>query len=202
MKKLKKVELTFKEGGLAVFAVSLVSDPAIQENFMKFSKEEEVKIFKMSEDEQRIVTGAVLIPNKMIYRNAQSMGEECMVYFSEDTVKKAAYNYLMSSNNNNVTLEHSEKSDDVRMLESWVISDEDNDKAYSLGFTKEQAPKGTWFASYYINDDDTWENVKNGTFNGFSVEVEAMMASAQLSIQTPSREDCLNKIKELTNKRK
>ena len=48
-----------------VFAVSLVEKPAIEENFIALSEHEiELKAI----DEQRIVLGAALIPNKRIFR--------------------------------------------------------------------------------------------------------------------------------------
>jgi hypothetical protein len=41
------------------------------------------------------------------------------------------------------------------------------DKSNLYGFS---LPKGTWFGIFKINDDETWKKVKDGTFNGFSIE--------------------------------
>ena len=34
----------------------------------------------------------------------------------------------------------------------------------------EDLPDGTWFGSMYVENEDAWAEVKNGTFRGFSVE--------------------------------
>ena len=40
------------------------------------------------------------------------------------------------------------------------------DKSKSLGFN---VPSGTWMASYKINDVGTWNKIKEGDLNGFSI---------------------------------
>ena len=34
----------------------------------------------------------------------------------------------------------------------------------------EDAPDGSWFGSMKVDNDEIWEQVKNGEFRGFSVE--------------------------------
>ena len=38
----------------------------------------------------------------------------------------------------------------------------------------EDYPDGTWFGVFWIEDTDEWENIKNGTFKGFSVEINVI----------------------------
>jgi hypothetical protein len=40
------------------------------------------------------------------------------------------------------------------------------DKSTALGF---DVPKGTWMVSYKINNKETWQKIKNGELNGFSI---------------------------------
>jgi hypothetical protein len=40
------------------------------------------------------------------------------------------------------------------------------DKSTSLGFN---VPEGTWMTSYKINDKETWQKIKNGDLNGYSI---------------------------------
>ena len=47
-----------------VFAISLVSDPAIEKDFIMLSKEVKLSIDK----EKRLVTGAILVPDLPILR--------------------------------------------------------------------------------------------------------------------------------------
>jgi hypothetical protein len=53
----------------------------------------------------------------------------------------------------------------VFMFESFLI---DDTKPTPKGFDK--APNGSWFVSYKVDNDEVWAQVKDGTFNGFSVE--------------------------------
>jgi hypothetical protein len=71
--------------------------------------------------------------------------------------------------------EHSNKKfNDIVMVESWIV-ETDNDKAYSLGFTKEQIPMGSWMAAFKILENEEgnliWKDyIKNGKEKGASVE--------------------------------
>jgi hypothetical protein len=40
------------------------------------------------------------------------------------------------------------------------------DKSTAMGFN---LPRGTWMASYKINDEETWQKIKNGELNGYSI---------------------------------
>ena len=55
----------------------------------------------------------------------------------------------------------------VTMFESF-ISDKSRGIAPMKGF--EDAPEGSWFGSMYVENKKIWDEVKNGTFNGFSIE--------------------------------
>ena len=52
------------------------------------------------------------------------------------------------------------------LLESWIVSDPENDKSNSLGFN---VPKDSWMVSYKINNAETWQKIKSGELSGFSV---------------------------------
>ena len=152
--------------------ISLVKSPAIEVDFLKFKQEKELK-FNINEDKQ-VVTGAVLIPNKNYYRSAdyfQSENNEAgYVFFTKDTVRNLGIDWLKNGQNS-INLEHKDdlQPNDMDLVESWFIEN-DTDKAYSLGFSKEQVPVGSWMMSQHVNNNDLWQEVKKGTFNGFSLQ--------------------------------
>lgn len=152
----------------SVNKISLVKTPAIQKDFVALSKEEPIK-HNFTVDEKQIVTGPALIPDKLIYRKAESLpdNEDGYIKFSKETIEKASQLYLSSSNNNNVNIEHTTDVDNVKMIESWLVSDIKNDKVNSLGI---DVPEGTWMVSYKVNDDAIWSDIKSGNINGFSIE--------------------------------
>lgn len=142
--------------------ISLVHDPAIESLFLLFSKEK--KTFCFSSDEKQILTGAVLIPEMRIYR--RDGDDEYNVYFSADTVRTLSQQFLANEKNHSFTLEHGEKTEDVCLVESWIVEDSEKDKSAALGL---DLPVGSWVMSVKINSQELWNEIKEGKFRGFSI---------------------------------
>jgi len=164
---MKIVELIIDEKDITsgIDAVSVVRSPAIEENFIHLSKHE-IEL-KEVDKEKKILMGAALVPNKQIYRVNEKTKEEYYIYFSEDTVRKASELFLMNSNQNNATYEHDKKLKGMSVVESWIIDDSKSDKSRFYGF---DLPKGTWMISMKVNNDEVWNDVKEGKVKGFSIE--------------------------------
>jgi len=145
-------------------AISIVSSPAIESNFLAF-KSQEIKFAKV-DDDKRILMGAALIPNKPIYRKDEK--KEYYVYFSEDTVRKASELFFMNGNQNNTTLEHKMALNGLTVVESWIVEDTEMDKTKKYGL---DVPVGTWMVSMKVNNDEVWNDyVKEDKVKGFSIE--------------------------------
>lgn len=147
-----------------VMAVSLVEKPAIEENFIALSEQFELQL-KEVEGKRGVVMGPVLIPNMRIKRRDEKGLFE--IFFSEETVLKAAEKYLIDGNQKNVTLQHTDKVKGVSMVESWVIADSKLDKSAAYGM---EYPKGTWMGVWKIENEAIAEQVKKGDIKGFSIE--------------------------------
>ena len=145
-------------------AISVVENPAIEEDFIALKEHKEVKLAEVDK-EKRILMGAALIPNKKIFRKGQE--EDYYIFFSEDTVRKASELFLMNGNQNNSTLEHNIELNGMSVVESWIIEDEKKDKSRKYEF---DLPVGTWMISVKVNNDDVWNQVKAGEVKGFSIE--------------------------------
>jgi len=145
-------------------AISVVENPAIEEDFIAL-KNEEIKLAEVS-TEKRILLGALLIPNKPIYRRKGE--EEYYIYFSKDTVEKASQLYLQNGNQNKATLEHQHSINGLTLVESWIVEDETHDKSRKYGLN---VPVGTWMGAVKVNNKEIWEQfVKTGKVKGFSIE--------------------------------
>jgi hypothetical protein len=164
---MKIVELVIdeKDSLSGIDAVSVVHSPAIEENFIALAKHE-IEL-KEVDAEKKIIMGAALVPNKQIYRVNPKTKEEYYIYFSEDTVRQASELFLMNSNQNNATYEHDKKLKGMSVVESWIIDDSKTDKSRFYGF---DLPKGTWMISMKVNNDEVWNDVKEGKVKGFSIE--------------------------------
>ena len=145
-------------------AISVVENPAIEEDFIAL-KNEEIKLAEVN-NEKRILMGALLIPNKPIYRKKGE--EEYYIYFSKKTVEKASQLYLMNGNQSKATLEHQYTINGLTLVESWLVEDEVHDKSRKYGLN---VPVGTWMGAVKVNNDEIWNNfVKTGKVKGFSIE--------------------------------
>ena len=84
-------EAIFDTNNRGVYSISLVEDPAMEGDFIALSKQSKVEL-KTVDEEQRILIGLVLEPNKPIYRNQG--GEEFNIVFSENTIKDLSHNFF------------------------------------------------------------------------------------------------------------
>jgi len=162
---MRIVELILdEESEIGIEAISVVESPAIEEDFVALKSQE----FKLAEidGERKILMGALLIPNKPIYR--RNGEDEYYIYFSKETVLKASQMYLMNSKQNNSTLEHKYELEGLSLVESWIVEDKVHDKSVKYGM---DLPLGSWVGSVKVNNDKIWnEFVKTGKVKGFSIE--------------------------------
>ena len=145
--------------------IALVDKPAIQKNWNAFK--ENIKFQIVSED-KRIISGPVMLADVPIYRNDNTNGEYYVV-FTKDTIFKIAQKFFKKGYQANVNLMHdsNQQVSGVTMFESF-ISDIDRGILPMRGF--EDAPDGSWFGSFKVDDDGVWAMIKEGKFKGFSVE--------------------------------
>tara|TARA_R110001592_G_scaffold129648_3_gene342339 strand:+ start:610 stop:1806 length:1197 start_codon:yes stop_codon:yes gene_type:complete len=162
---MRIVELILDEDQeIGIEAISVVENPAIEEDFIALKSQE----FKFAEvdKEKRILMGALLIPNKPIYR--RNGEDEYYIYFSKDTVLKASQMYLMQGKQNNSTLEHQYELNGLSLVESWIVEDKVHDKSVKYGM---DLALGTWVGAVKVNNDEVWNSfVKTKKIKGFSIE--------------------------------
>lgn len=146
-------------------AISIVESPAIESDFVALNSEE-IKLAEIDK-EKKILLGALLIPNKPIYRKGDE-GEEYYIFFSKDTIVKASQMFLKNGYQNNSTLEHAQALNGLTLVESWIVESETQDKSRMYGLN---VPVGSWMGSMKVNNDEIWsEYVKTNKVKGFSIE--------------------------------
>ena len=145
--------------------VALVDRPAIQKNWNAFKNKQKFQI--VSED-KRIISGCAMLADTPIFRSDVSFGDY-YVAFSKDTIVKTVQKYFKKGYQNNVNLMHdpNQVESGVTMFESF-ISDKSRGISPMVGF--EDAPDGSWFVSMLVENDEVWQQVKEGKINGFSIE--------------------------------
>jgi hypothetical protein len=163
---MKLFELTIDDNVDEVFAISLVESPAIESDWVYFKNEKEEIRFAAVDNDQHMLIGAILIPDKRILR-VDGEGEPYQVFFTKDTVKQLAQNYLMKKYTDKATLEHEKDIKGVSLVESW-IKDSPLDKSNKYGLN---LPVGSWVGMFKITDPKIWNDyIKTGKVKGFSIE--------------------------------
>jgi hypothetical protein len=169
MKPTRIVELVIQDDNqeLAIDAISLVSAPAIEQDFVYFGKEKSNLTLAKVDEEKRMLISPALIPNKNIIRYDANTDSEYYVWFSKETVRKASELYLKHNNHHKATYEHQERVSGVLTVESWIIEDPKMDKANLYGF---QLKKGTWMVKMKIDNEELWQDIKSKKIKGLSIE--------------------------------
>ena len=191
---METVELTIDENDelSGVFAISIVENPAIQENFIALSEEKKLELMEV-DSERKILMGAALIPDKKILRKRED--EYYEIFFSKDTVEKASQLFLKRGNQGQSTLEHQASLVGLSVVESWLVEDDVHDKSRKYGM---DVPVGTWMVSMKVDNEDVWYNeVKTGNVKGFSIEA---YFTERLEMSMREEDELLNALKNIDEK--
>ena len=124
--------------------------------------------FAIVNEDQRIISGLLMVADELIYRNNDKFGEH-YVKFSAETIKQIAIKFSKKKYQSNVNLMHdsNQRVDDVTMFESFIV---DRKRGILPMAEFKDVPDGSWFGSFYVENDEVWKGIKDGQYKGFSVE--------------------------------
>lgn len=156
------------EDETGILAMSFVDCPANEVDFVALKKQQE-KLLLNRDVQKQILTGVVLKPDQLIYRNSSELGDY-YIKFSATEIEKIAQKMMRTGIAlQNTTHQHQQPLSGNYLVELWIVEDPENDKSAALGFSS--LPKGTLMCSYKIEDKNYWENeVMSGHVKGFSLE--------------------------------
>ena len=200
MKETKIVELVIEDDNqeLAIDAISLVTAPAIEQDFVFFGKEKNNLTFAKVDEEKRMLVSPALIPNKQIFRYDPNTDSDYYVYFSKETVRRASELYLKHNNHHKATYQHQDRVSGVLTVESWIKEGE-QDKSKMYGF---DLPNGTWFVKMKIENDDLWTKIKEGELKGLSIEGYFTNKFEAMQNKKPSDLEILSALNEIIRESK
>lgn len=171
-------KVTLQDFDEGLFATSLVQHPATESSFIYFNEQGQPMLFATSDEEKREVIGAVLVPDKLIFRRIE--GKEFFISFSAEVIAQLSQKMHENGYNRYFTISHElDARNSVTFLESW-IKETENDKSVAYGI---EAPLGTLFMKVAIKSDLIWKNIKDGTLTGFSAEINASMIKTDFEKQ-------------------
>ena len=170
--------------------ISLVDKPAIMKNWNAFKNEQR---FQVVSEDKRIISGPIMLSDVPIFRSDSTYGDYYVV-FNKETIFKIAQKFFKRGYQSNVNLMHSPNAqvEGVTMFESF-ITDQSRGILPMKGF--EDAPDGSWFGSFKVDNDEVWNDVKEGKFKGFSVE-----GLFTYKTKPTKEQELMNAIKEILQK--
>ena len=147
--------------------ISLVDDPAVMSNFQAFDAQKKLLMYEVADEEKRLVRGVVMRADFPIFRRDKEMGEYYIIY-KADTIRQMAEKYLIENRQNNINLMHEADSDvdGVQMVQFFI-----KDTSAGVSPTNfEEIADGSLFGEFHVTNDEVWEQIKDGTYKGFSLE--------------------------------
>lgn len=153
-----------------VTAISLVDSPAVETNFLYLSEQKPYYI-QLETDEKRMVYGCALRADYPIYRRYDD--EEFYIKFSKECIERLSKDYLKRGMQFNWTVDHEEDAMNLTLVESWIKVDAEKDKSIALGL--DDVAVGSWFIGCSVDDDETWQAIKEGRWHGFSIEAQVIL---------------------------
>lgn len=180
-----------------IYKVSLVDFPAVESDFVYFDKQAKMLKLAITNEEQRLVTGVIMRADFPIYRCSENIGEYYIVY-SKDTIKIMAEKMMADNTFNNINIQH-EDGTDVEGINLVEIFIKDTDKGIDpKGF--EYIENGSLFATYKVNVDSIWEQIKAGEFRGFSLEGFFDLIPTDVSLKKQEKNKNTNIMKQMLKK--
>jgi hypothetical protein len=152
--------------------VSLVTTPAIEKNYALFNEAAPKRMnFQVSNEERMEITGIAMSPDQDILRFDRDNKEYYYCFFTKSDIRDYRDYFMQFGNTKEANFEHgSEYMDDFFVAESWIVTDPTDDKMNALGF--KDIKEGDWALTYKCTNREIWEEVKNSSLAGFSVEIE------------------------------
>jgi Putative phage serine protease XkdF len=123
-----------------------------------------VPVKKLDEDEQ-IVWGEVYAPGFV-----DSQGD----FMTPEEVKKACYNFMRKGNLSNIDTNHSQTPNGSYVVENFIARPDD-----SIFIP------GSWVMGVKVPDPGTWQMVKSGELNGFSLDGYGTRTDAVFAVEMP-----------------
>jgi len=152
--------------------IALVDQPAVEKLWLAFNTHKNIVDnqyqFKIQDEEKRIVSGFFMIADLPILR-MNEQGDKFYVVFKKDTINKIVNKFFKQGYSNKINIMHNknDEAQGVYVIESLLI-DTDRGIVTPKGF--DDVPNGSWWGSMRVENDEIWNKVKSGVFNGFSVE--------------------------------
>lgn len=169
-----------------LFGIALTKSPAIETEFLTFSKQKQPLKFAISDVENRRIISPIMRADYPIYRYDEKVGDYYIMY-SKPTLEKMAKKMLCQNTFNNWNAEHNcnEKLSGIYLNQLFIKNTEKG--LNPVGF--EDIEEGSLFGVFSIENDAVWNDVKEGRFVGISLEGVFEIEYSDIDIEEDDEED-------------
>lgn len=175
--------------------ISIVFEGAIEQEFKMYAPNK--FIYAKIDDEKRIITGPAMRAGYKILQQDMWTGEYYTVSYDAEQIRNFMKLFSRDGHNRYSNLQHSQIAGNDNFgysFEQWQVIDPNNDKSNALGFQEVNA--GDMYVSYFIENVEMWNFIKQNGFKGFSIE--ALISEKLVQNSNIEREkDIEDKIKEI-----
>ncbi|NOQ30235.1 MAG: hypothetical protein GQ570_03835 [Helicobacteraceae bacterium] len=95
-------------------------------------------------------------------------------FMTEDTIIDMAHNFLANNRVEKIDVNHDHNQISAVVVESFIARKNDPDFI-----------EGSWVTGVKVNDQDTWNKIKKGELNGFSLDGKALGSMKEIEIEIP-----------------
>lgn len=160
-----KASIKKLENGLNI--LSMVESPAIEVEYLKMNKENELELkFEILNEEKRIVIAPAMIPDLVIPR-VNKQGIKYSVYFDKETIFESLVKLSQEQKDQNIDVNHSQQLIKGATIIEKFITDEKRVQSVK-GF--ENLPIGTLYFTAFVTDEQLWNDIKDKKINGWSID--------------------------------
>lgn len=167
MNKLPIYEALITSEDDGIITVSLVDEPAVESDFVCFSKDVGKQLFALSDTSEHLITGCLMKADTLIYRNDN--GYEYYIVFSKETIKTMAQKMLADGTFKNIDTQHNGEVLPQGALTLMEVYIKDSNKGIDPNFV--DIPDGSLMTTFKVVDESIWQECVEGDYlNGFSLE--------------------------------
>lgn len=155
---------TIEDLDTGIASISLVDQPAVEVDFLKFSKVQQ--LYTINKQKQ-CLTGVIMLADTPIYR-LDNNNKPYYIVYTKEVIKQMAIKMLNQDKTfDNIDTEHNGvllKPNDLELVEIYI-----KNSAKGIASQFPNVPDGSLIATYKVNNTDIWDKCLNGTYNGFSL---------------------------------
>lgn len=159
--------------------ISLVEDPAIEVDFLKFANE----TLTFANEDKHTIFGPAVLADTPIYRYSPRIGEYNIV-FTKEVIEKIVLKYSKQGLWNLVNLQHDGNAyvDNVIMTSMFIKSSKRGLDPVEF----KNVPEGSLFVEFKVEDDELWNEIKNDNskLRGFSIEISGNIVEQMQAVKT------------------